>query len=187
MIGPATARSVAHRASNTLVTVAAAALAIGQSVLAAPALGAPSNDRQSSAVAAGGTLRLGLCQPVLKDFVASRKAESLAILGNVGDYLSRRDGRPVPVGADAEVSVLAPPRHGSFDTTPADGPGGWPGHWYLGDAGYGGQDQFTVRVRLGQRVVDVTVFTTVVIGDSAAMSFCRRVHGSQVWRLAGRP
>lgn len=137
-----------------------------------------------AAATAGTALRLGVCQPVLKDFLTSRKPESLAILGIVDQYLSRWVGKSTQVGPNAEVSLVRPPQHGRFYITPADVVGGWPGHWYLGEADYAGKDQFTVRVKVGQQMVDVTIFTSVVVGDSAAVSWCLRSYGSQVWRMA---
>lgn len=136
-----------------------------------------------SAATAGAALQLGLCQPVLKDFLVSRKPESLAILGTVDEHLSRLGGKSKHVGPDTEVGLVSPPQHGRFYMTPADVVGGWPGHWYLGEADYQGKDQFTVRVKVGQQLVDLTIFTSVVVGDSAAVSWCRKSYGSKVWRL----
>jgi len=137
-----------------------------------------------AAATAGAAPRLGVCHPVLKDFLTSRKPESLAILGIVDQYLSRSVGKSTQVGPNAEVSLVRPPQHGRFYITPADVVGGWPGHWYLGEPDYAGKDQFTVRVKVGQQMVDVTIFTSVVVDDSAAVSWCVKSYGSQVWRMA---
>jgi len=129
-------------------------------------------------------LKLGMCMGVATVDNNSGTPSDVPAFVIAADYLSRIRGKEIEVpGYDlVKFIVVKPPQHGQlFLETPVATPFG-PRYGYLGEAGYVGKDQFTLRFVVDGQTIEATVFVHNVVGDDAAMKACKRALG--VWPLS---
>jgi len=136
-----------------------------------------------SCIASAKPPRFGICHPVVSVDINTRRAESLGVVGAVFDLRNIKNMRQPEPTSDTKVELLVPPRHGEYRVKEATSPSEWPDYQYLGDKGYTGEDTFTVKVHLREGPVEATYFTKVVVGDSAAVSHCKKHFGRDTWRI----
>jgi hypothetical protein len=121
-------------------------------------------------------LKLGICRAISTDAINMGIPGGLA-LGHVDEYLSRISGKKVEIPASTEFIVVKSPQHGQLILdAPLNLPMGTYPHYYygyLGERGYEGEDQFTLRFVVDGQPIEATFFVRIVGDLLEALDVCK--------------
>jgi hypothetical protein len=133
-------------------------------------------------------LRVEECLAIPLVDINSKSLISLGTVGAAAGYLSRVRGVEINPPPSTPVTLIDPPKHGTFLVKPPTVPGGWPDYCYLADFhfpgknNFTGKDRFTVRVDIDGESVELVTFVAVAKGDDDPDA-CNRTYGDGIWKI----